>query len=88
MEDDLSLGRTVILGSQIRTATLKLTVGRLYAYNGPAMGPAIGLLLACYWPAIGLLLAGYWPCICFILTVCRPHIGHILALYGPYLDRN
>ena len=55
MEDDLSLGRTVVLGSQISAATLKLTVGRLYAYNGPAMGQLWAQLLACYWPATGPL---------------------------------
>ena len=52
MEDDLSLGRTVVLGSQISTATLQLTVGRLYFYM-----PTIGQLWARYRPVIGLLLA-------------------------------
>ena len=41
MEDDLSLGRTVVLGIQISTATLQLTVGRLYFYI-----PTIGQLWA------------------------------------------
>ena len=52
MEDDLSLGRTVVLGIQISTATLQLTVGRLYFYM-----PTIGQLWARYRPVIGLLLA-------------------------------
>ena len=54
MEDDLSLGRTVVLGIQISTATLQLTVGRLYFYM-----PTIGQLWARYRPVIGLLLASY-----------------------------
>ena len=49
MEDDLSLGRTVVLGSQISTATLQL-----YFYI-----PTIGQLWARYRPDIGLLLASY-----------------------------
>ena len=63
MEDDLSLGRTVVLGSQISAATLQLTVGRLYAYNGPAMSP----LQAYYWPATGRAQALYWTYVGLIL---------------------
>ena len=70
MEDDLSLGRTVVLGSQISTATLKLTVGRLYAYNGPAMGQLWAIYGPSYRPVIGLLLARY-----------RLAIGRVYALY-------
>ena len=71
MEDDLSLGRTVVLGIQISTATLQLTVGRLYFYM-----PTIGQLLARYRPFIGLLLASY-----------RLAIGRLLAVYRLYVDR-
>ena len=71
MEDDLSLGRTVVLGSQISTATLQLTVGRLYFYM-----PTIGQLWARYRPVIGLLLASYR------LAICR-----LLAVYRLYVDR-
>ena len=71
MEDDLSLGRTVVLGSQINTATLQLTVGRLYFYM-----PTIGQLWARYRPVIGLLLASY-----------RLAIGRLLAVSMLYIDR-
>ena len=71
MEDDLSLGRTVVLGIQISTATLQLTVGRLYFYI-----PTIGQLWARYRPVIGLLLASY-----------RLAIGRLLAVYMLYIDR-
>ena len=71
MEDDLSLGRTVVLGSQISTATLQLTVGRLYFYM-----PTIGQQWARYRPSIGLLLASY-----------RLAIGQLLAVHRHYVDR-
>ena len=71
MEDDLSLGRTVVLGIQISTATLQLTVGRLYFYI-----PTIGQLWARYRRVIGLLLASY-----------RLAIGRLLAVYMLYIDR-
>ena len=71
MEDNLSLGRTVVLGIQISTATLQLTVGRLYFYI-----PTIGQLWARYRPVIGLLLASY-----------RLAIGRPLAVYMLYIDR-
>ena len=71
MEDDLSLGRTVVLGIQISTATLQLTVGRLYFYI-----PTIGQLWARYRPVIDLLLASY-----------RLAIGRLLAVYMLYIDR-
>ena len=71
MEDDLSLGRTVVLGIQISTATLQLTIGRLYFYI-----PTISQLWARYRPVIGLLLASY-----------RLAIGRLLAVYMLYIDR-
>ena len=71
MEDDLSLGRTVVLGSQISTATLQLTVGRLYFYM-----PTIGQLWARYRPVIGLLLASY-----------RLTIGRLWAMHRPCIGR-
>ena len=83
MEDDISLGRTVVLGIQISTATLQLTVGRLYFYM-----PTIGQLWARYWPATGQLQARYWPAIGRVQALCRPYVGLFRPyMYWPYLGR-